>query len=36
VLQVRVDGYSSSDVAQRDLARIRELPGYDDAHLLPN
>jgi general secretion pathway protein A len=36
VLQVRVDGYSSSDVAQRDLARIRELPSYGDAHLLSN
>jgi general secretion pathway protein A len=36
VLQVRVDGYSSSDVAARDLARIRELPGYGDAHLLSN
>jgi general secretion pathway protein A len=34
VLQVRVDGYRNSDLASRDLARIRELPGYSDAHLL--
>ena len=34
VLQVRVDGYPNSDLASRDLTRIRELPGYGDAHLL--
>ncbi len=34
VLQVRVDGYPNSELATRDLARIRELPGYSDAHLL--
>jgi type II secretory pathway predicted ATPase ExeA len=33
-LRVRIDGYSNADVATRDLARIRALPGYGDAHLL--
>ena len=36
VLQIRVDGYPSAQDAERDLARIRELPGYGDAHLLTN
>jgi cell division septation protein DedD len=36
VRQIRVDGYQSAEEAERDLARIRELPGYGDAHLLPN
>jgi len=34
VLQIRIDGYDSSQAAARDLARIRELPGYEDALLL--
>ena len=34
LLQVRIDGYPNADVATRDLARIRELPGYGDAYLL--
>jgi len=36
VLQIRVEGYRSAAEAERDLARIRELPGYEDAHLLAN
>jgi cell division septation protein DedD len=36
VLQIRVDGYQTAQDAERDLARIRELPGYADAHLLKN
>jgi len=36
VLQIRVDGYESAAQAKRDLARIRELPGYGDARLLAN
>jgi hypothetical protein len=36
VLQVRVDGYPTADLASLDLARIRELPGYGDALLLSN
>ena len=36
VLQIRVDGYPSVQDAERDLTRIRELPGYGDAHLLAN
>jgi type II secretory pathway predicted ATPase ExeA len=36
VLQIRVDGYPSARDAARDLVRIRELPGYADAHLLQN
>ena len=34
VLQVRIDGYSNAQDAEHDLARIHELPGYADAHLL--
>jgi len=34
VLQIRLDGYATAQDAQRDLVRIRELPGYADAHLL--
>ena len=34
VLQIRIDGYESAQAAARDLARIRELPGYEDALLL--
>jgi general secretion pathway protein A len=34
VLQIRIDGYDSAQAASRDLARIRELPGYEDALLL--
>ena len=34
VLQVRIDGYSNVQDAEHDLARIHELPGYADAHLL--
>jgi type II secretory pathway predicted ATPase ExeA len=34
VLQIRIDGYASAPDAERDLSRIRELPGYSDAHLL--
>jgi cell division septation protein DedD len=34
VLQIRIDGYESAQGAARDLARIRELPGYEDALLL--
>jgi len=34
VLQIRIDGYESAEGAARDLARIRELPGYEDARLL--
>jgi len=34
VLQVRIDGYSNAQDADHDLARIHELPGYADAHLL--
>jgi cell division septation protein DedD len=36
VLQIRVDGYKTAADADRDLKRIRELPGYSDAHLLSN
>jgi cell division septation protein DedD len=36
VLQVRVDGYPSAELANRDLTRIRQLPGYSDARLLSN
>jgi general secretion pathway protein A len=34
LLQVIIDGYSSVDGAQRDLQRVRELPGYGDARLV--
>jgi hypothetical protein len=34
--QVRVDGYRTLDESSRDLARIRQLAGYADAHLLAN
>jgi cell division septation protein DedD len=34
VLQIRIDGYENAQAAARDLLRIRELPGYSDAHLL--
>jgi type II secretory pathway predicted ATPase ExeA len=34
VLQIRIDGYENAQAATRDLSRIRELPGYGDAHLL--
>jgi cell division septation protein DedD len=34
VLQIRIDGYEDAQTAARDLLRIRELPGYGDAHLL--
>ncbi len=34
VLQVRIDGYANAQDAEHDLARIHELPGYADAHLL--
>jgi general secretion pathway protein A len=34
VLQIRIDGYESAQGAARDLTRIRELPGYEDALLL--
>jgi general secretion pathway protein A len=34
VLQIRLDGYVTAQDAERDLVRIRELPGYSDAHLL--
>jgi hypothetical protein len=34
LLQVIVGGYSSVLEVERDLRRIRELPGYSDAHLL--
>ena len=34
VLQIRVDGYENAQAAARDLSRIRDLPGYGDAHLL--
>ena len=34
VLQIRLDGYVTAQDAERDLVRIRELPGYADAHLL--
>ena len=36
LLQIRVDGYRTVEDAGRDLERIRELPGYADAHLLAN
>jgi general secretion pathway protein A len=36
VLQIRVDGYKTAADADRDLMRIRELPGYGDARLLSN
>jgi cell division septation protein DedD len=36
VLQIRVEGYTRAQDAERDLSRIRELPGYEDAHLLSN
>jgi general secretion pathway protein A len=36
VLQIRLDGYQNAADAERDLAKIRELPGYEDAHLLVN
>ena len=36
VLQIRIDGYETAADAERDLMRIRELPGYGDAHLLSN
>jgi general secretion pathway protein A len=36
VLQIRVDGYKTAADAERDLMRIRELPGYGDARLLSN
>jgi type II secretory pathway predicted ATPase ExeA len=36
VLQIRLDGYATAHDAERDLVRIRELPGYADAHLLKN
>jgi hypothetical protein len=32
--QVITDGYASLVDAQRDLQRVRELPGYSDARLL--
>jgi hypothetical protein len=34
LLQVIVGGYSSALEVERDLQRIRELPGYSDARLL--
>ena len=36
LLQIRVDGYQTIEDADRDLVRIREIPGYGDAHLLSN
>ena len=34
LLQVIVGGYSSALDVERDLRRIRELPGYSDSHVL--
>jgi cell division septation protein DedD len=34
LVQVIVGGYSSAIEVERDLQRIRELPGYGDARLL--
>ena len=34
LFQIRIDGYQSLTDAERDLARIRELPGYADARIL--
>ena len=34
ILQVTISGYTSADDVQRDLARIRELPGYSDARIV--
>jgi cell division protein FtsN len=36
VFQIRIDGYRSADDANRDLARIRERPGYNDARVIFN
>jgi general secretion pathway protein A len=36
LFQVLVGGYATRDDANRDLARIREIPGYGDARLLYN
>jgi hypothetical protein len=36
VFQIRIDGYRSVDEATRDLARIRERPGYTDARVIFN
>jgi general secretion pathway protein A len=36
VFQIRIDGYRSAAQAHKDLARIRERPGYDDARVIFN
>jgi general secretion pathway protein A len=34
ILQVTISGYTSATDVQRDLERIRELPGYSDARIV--
>jgi general secretion pathway protein A len=36
VFQIRIDGYRSADEANKDLTRIRERPGYNDARVIFN
>jgi general secretion pathway protein A len=36
LFQIRIDGYRSASEANKDLARIHELPGYDDARVIFN
>jgi hypothetical protein len=36
VFLIRIDGYRSADEANKDLTRIRERPGYDDARVVFN
>lgn len=36
LFQIRIDGYRSAAEANQDLARIHELPGYDDARVIFN
>ncbi|HET9383941.1 MAG TPA: SPOR domain-containing protein, partial [Gemmatimonadales bacterium] len=36
VFLIRIDGYRSADEANKDLARIRERPGYNDARVIFN
>jgi general secretion pathway protein A len=34
LLQIRIEGYATLADAERELPRIREIPGYADAHIL--
>jgi general secretion pathway protein A len=36
LIQIRIDGYRTFADAEHDLTRVREIPGYADAHLVAN